>query len=226
GEILWQPTPTHSQVMTAEEAWLMVDMMKDVVRRGTGAGIWGSGFRHPAGGKTGTTNDGNDVWFVGYTADLVAGVWMGYDRPRKIKANAQGGTLAAPAWTAFMQEVYRRKPAPPDWPRPAGIVVREVDLRSGLLTSPYCGGGPVVTEFFVSGTEPTRECMPAVYTPYYDTTGGVPFDPAPRPLPVPPSDPGTRVQPGASPVPRPGQTRDTLPGARRPAAPEIRPTIP
>ncbi|MEX0908780.1 MAG: PBP1A family penicillin-binding protein, partial [Gemmatimonadaceae bacterium] len=237
GEILWQPTPTHSQVMTAEEAWLMVDMMKDVVRRGTGSGVWASGFRRPAGGKTGTTNDGTDVWFVGYTADLVAGVWMGYDRPRKIKANAQGGILAAPAWAAFMQEVYRRKPAPPDWPRPPGIVVREVDLRSGLLASPYCGGGPVVTEFFISGTEPTRECMPAIYSPYYDTTGGVPLDPAPRlPQPVRPADPGTRVQPGSAPLPRAGQprdtitfrrsSRDTVPVRIRPAIPELPPTRP
>ena len=55
----------------------------------------------PAGGKTGTTNDGTDVWFIGYTSDLVAGVSMGLDRPQKIKANAQGGVLAAPAWTAI-----------------------------------------------------------------------------------------------------------------------------
>ena len=61
---------------------------------------------YPAGGKTGTTNDGTNVWFIGYTSDLVAGVWMGFDRPQKIKANAQGGILAAPAWTAFMNEVY------------------------------------------------------------------------------------------------------------------------
>ncbi|MEX1187254.1 MAG: PBP1A family penicillin-binding protein [Gemmatimonadaceae bacterium] len=223
GEILWQPMPTHSQVMTAEEAWLMVDMMKDVVRRGTGSGVWASGFRRPAGGKTGTTNDGTDVWFVGYTADLVAGVWMGYDRPRKIKANAQGGILAAPAWTAFMQEVYRRKPAPPDWPRPPGIVVREVDLGSGLLASPYCGGGPVVTEFFISGTEPTRECMPAIYSPYYDTTGSIPPDPMPRPQPQPvrPVDPGTRVQPGTAPLPRLGQTRDTFSTRAAPPIPPV-----
>jgi membrane carboxypeptidase/penicillin-binding protein len=58
----------------------------------------------PAGGKTGTTNDGMDVWFVGFTADLVTGVWMGFDKKTKIKANAQGGVLAAPAWTMMMKE--------------------------------------------------------------------------------------------------------------------------
>ena len=94
-------------VLSPEEAWLMVSVMKDVVQRGTAAGSVGSQFHYPAGGKTGTTNDGTDVWFIGYTSDLVAGVWMGFDKPQKIKANAQGGILAAPAWTAFMNEVYR-----------------------------------------------------------------------------------------------------------------------
>ena len=187
-EILWQPTPTRAPVMSAEEAWIMVDMMKDVVRRGTAAGsVWGAGFHYPAGGKTGTTNDGTNVWFVGYTADLVAGVWMGLDLPQKIKSNAQGGVLAAPAWTTFMTEVYRRKPVPPDWPRPAGIVTREIDASTGLLASPSCPGSQVVTEFYVSGTEPTQDCatflIPGVpaqpRTPAADTTGPPPLAPNP-----------------------------------------------
>jgi penicillin-binding protein 1A len=131
GDVLWEPTPVRVPVMSAEEAWLMVSMMKDVVVRGTAAGSVGSQFHIPAGGKTGTTNDGADVWFIGYTSDLVAGVWMGMDRPKKIKSNAQGGILAAPAWTAFMREVYRRKPASPDWPRPDGIVERQI-VRAAL----------------------------------------------------------------------------------------------
>src|SRR3954468_9687953 len=159
GEILWQPTPTRTQVLSPEEAWIMVDMMKDVVRRGSAAGsVWGEGFHIPAGGKTGTTNDGTNVWYIGYTADLVAGVWMGFDRPQKIKDNAQGGVLAAPAWTAFMTDVYRRRPAPPDWPRPTSIVTREIDISSGLLATSYCPRDLVTTEFYISGTEPTRDC--------------------------------------------------------------------
>src|SRR5215210_4371856 len=159
GEILWQPTPTRTQVLSPDEAWVMVDIMKDVVRRGTAAGsVWGDGFHIPAGGKTETTNDGTNVWFVGYTADLVGGVWMGFDRPQKIKDNAQGGVLAAPAWTAFMTEIYRRKPAPPDWPKPMSIVTREIDVTSGLLQTPYCPRGLVSSEFYISGTEPTRDC--------------------------------------------------------------------
>lgn len=98
GKTVWQPQAKREAVLSPEESWLMVSMMKDVVLRGTAARISSSGFRVPAGGKTGTTNDGADVWFIGYTADLVAGVWMGFDKPTKIKANAQGGELAAPAW--------------------------------------------------------------------------------------------------------------------------------
>ncbi|MDB4905842.1 MAG: penicillin-binding protein family [Gemmatimonadetes bacterium] len=158
GDVLWAPEQQKVAVMSQEEAWLMVDIMKDVVRRGTAAGSVGSQFGLPAGGKTGTTNDGNDVWFVGYTSDLVAGVWMGFDRPEKIKGNAQGGVLAAPAWTAFMREAYRRKPAPPDWPRPAGIVSTEVDISTNLLRSPYCPAEVIARDYFIAGTEPTRVC--------------------------------------------------------------------
>lgn len=158
-EVLWQQTPSRTTVLSPEESWIMVDMMKDVIRRGTAAGsVWGAGFHHPAGGKTGTTNDGTNVWFVGYTADLLAGVWIGFDKPKKIMSDAQGGRLAAPAWTAFMTDVYRRRPAPPDWPRPLSIITREIDFTSGLLQTPYCPRNLVGSEVYIPGTEPTREC--------------------------------------------------------------------
>jgi penicillin-binding protein 1A len=225
GDVLWEPTPARAPVMSPEESWLMVSMMKDVVQRGTAAGSVGSQFRLPAGGKTGTTNDGADVWYIGYTSDLVAGVWMGLDKPAKIKSNAQGGLLAAPAWTAFMNEVYRRKPAPPDWPRPEGIVVRQIDPVSGLLAGPGCSGS--VNEFFIVGTDPTQPCVPSYATPGTDTTFGapgtstgvirpsVPSDTgfgSSRPY-VPPSD--AMIIPGAAPIPRasrptPRPSRDSI----------------
>ena len=164
GKVIWQPQINREAVLSPEESWLMVSMMKDVVMRGTASRIWSSGFHVPAGGKTGTTNDGSDVWFIGYTADLVAGLWMGFDRPTKIKNNAQGGELAAPAWSAFMTEVYRRKPAPPDWPRPDGVVTREIDALTGRLSTGECKGN-VVTEYFVAGTEPTHTCTENVPNP-------------------------------------------------------------
>ena len=177
-QVIWQPASQRVQVMSPEQAWIMVSMMKDVIQRGTAYGsVWDAGFHIPAGGKTGTTNDGTNVWFIGYTADLVAGVWMGFDRPQSIKYNAQGGILAAPAWTGFMTEVYRRKPTPPDWPMPSDITTREIDTKTGLLWTPDCGG-IATTEYYVPGTEPVSECSP--YTaPAATPVGAVP---AMRPL--------------------------------------------
>jgi penicillin-binding protein 1A len=194
GNVLWEPTPVHVPVMSPEESWLMVDMMKDVVRRGTAAGSVGANFHIPAGGKTGTTNDGADVWFIGYTSDLVAGVWMGLDRPKTIKSNAQGGILAAPAWTAFMNEVYRRKPSPPDWPRPEGRVSRQID--PGGAYPPIPGSG-FDTGF---GTLPGSRPAPAGQITRVDT--------AQRP----PSGTGSTIFPGATPLPRmsrPARGRDS-----------------
>ena len=212
GEVIWEPQPQLYPVMSPEEAWLMVDMMKDVIRRGTAAGSVGSQFSIPAGGKTGTTNDGTDVWFIGYTPDLVAGVWMGFDKPQKIKANAQGGTLAAPAWTAFMKEVYRRRAAPADWARPSGIVDRQVDMTTGLLATPYCPPDVVYTEHYIPGTEPVRTCD--VHTGFSTDTSGFgrsPNDTATRGFPpagppAPPTSGGTGVVvPGQVTMPRPAR---------------------
>jgi penicillin-binding protein 1A len=158
GATIYSAEAERIQVLSREEAWLMVDMMKGVIRHGTAAGSVGQYFHLPAGGKTGTTNDGGDVWFIGYTADLVAGVWLGFDQPKQIMSNAQGGRLAAPAWTSFMREVYERKPAPPDWPRPPAITSRFVDKETGLLHGPGCPIEDAYTEFYLPGTEPTREC--------------------------------------------------------------------
>jgi penicillin-binding protein 1A len=173
--------------------------------------VWGAGFHLPAAGKTGTTNDGTNVWFIGYTADLVAGVWMGFDLPQKIMGDAQGGRLAAPAWTQFMSEVYRRKPAPPDWPRPLSIITREIDVSTGMLQTPYCPRDLIATEFYIPGTEPTLECNKhyAGYMGVPDSTGAYPLPPAYQPTPTPPPSTG-RVIPGASPVPQPGRPSDTI----------------
>lgn len=158
GRLLYSAQPERVQVLGREEAWIMVDMMKDVLTRGSGTRVRSSGFTLPAAGKTGTTNEYTDVWFIGYTTDLVAGVWMGFDQPKRIKDNAQGGQLAAPAWAAFMREVYERKPAPPDWPRPFGIVSMAIDPVTGLRAGPACMSDSVRVEYFLPGTEPQGEC--------------------------------------------------------------------
>jgi penicillin-binding protein 1A len=214
GEVLWQATPSRYEVLSPPEAWLMVDVMKDVVRRGTAASVWASGFHVPAGGKTGTTNDGTDAWFVGYTPDLVAGAWVGFDRPQKIKANAQGGVLAAPAWTAFMSEVYQRRPTPPDWPRPSAIVSREIDSSTGMLRNPYCPADLVITEYFIEGTEPLQQCT--AHTPFntffpFDTLAPRPNSPSPVPAPSP--------TPSRVPLPHPSGTTTPTPHPSQPPQP-------
>jgi len=192
GKELWKPEVTREQVLTPEESWLMVDMMKDVIRRGSAAGaVANTGFNLPAGGKTGTTNDYTDVWFIGYTADLVAGVWMGFDKPQKIMPNAQGGRLAAPAWAQFMIEAYQRKPSPPDWPRPSSLVSRQVDDLTGLLANPGCPAANAYFEWFIPGTEPVAECPPR--------SGPPPALPSakakPRPAPGTTARPATPARP-------------------------------
>jgi penicillin-binding protein 1A len=177
GRVVWEPTTQRADVLSPEEAWLMVDMMKDVVRRGSAARIWASGFQIPAAGKTGTTNDYSDVWFIGYTPDLVAGVWMGFDRPQRIMPNAQGGRLAAPAWLAFMNEAYQRRAKPDDWDRPEMIIARNIDWSTGLLAGPACVDTTVVSEYFIPGTEPVRQCDP--FSPFAlpGTVGSEPAQP-------------------------------------------------
>ena len=157
GEVLWEPAPVRTAVLSSSEAWLMTDMLRDVVRRGTAARAT-QGLRVPAGGKTGTTNDGADVWFIGFTPELVAGVWMGLDRPRSIMRNAQGGDLAAPAWTAFMSEVYRRRSVDIGFGGPGGLLAVPVDRVTGLRAGPLCPADRVYIDYFVPGTEPTQEC--------------------------------------------------------------------
>ncbi len=185
GEVLWQPTPNRTAVLSTGEAWLMTDMLRDVVRRGTGTRA-GANLRVPAGGKTGTTNDGADVWFIGFTPDLVAGVWMGLDKPRSIMRNAQGGELAAPAWNAFMTEVYRRRSTAIDFPGPGGLIAVPVDRLTGLRAGPLCPADRIVIDYFVEGTEPTQECDGTLMGPIAtDSTFILPAA-GPVTVPVPP----------------------------------------
>jgi len=210
GHTIWAPSPVNAQVLSPEEAWLMVSVMKDVVQRGTAASSVGAVFHEPAGGKTGTTNDGTDVWFVGYTSDLVAGVWMGFDKPQKIKSNAQGGILAAPAWSAFMNEAYRRKPAPPDWPMPADIDTRTIDISTNMLATQFCPKNLITNEFYIPGTEPVQPCT--VHTGFApDTAGYGAYPSTAYPTPAYPPTSPTNVYPptGTTPAQTPRRPRDT-----------------
>ena len=159
GNIVWQPSPRTDRVMDPEHMWIVNSMMQDVVNKGTAySAVRGAGFMLPAAGKTGTTNGGTDVWFIGFTPELVTGVWMGFDDPQKIKANAAGGALAAPAWTAQMKDVYSRRPAPKDWQRPDGLITRELDASTGYLATEFCPRDERYWEWFIPGTQPQEYC--------------------------------------------------------------------
>jgi len=227
GKIVWQPQPRSISVMDTAHAWLMTDALRDVVRHGTAVGAVGSRINFPAGGKTGTTNDGFDVWFIGFTPDLVTGVWIGFDQPRKIKANAQGGVLAAPAWTAMMREVYERRAIPPAWPRPDGLTALDIDKTTGYKATPFCPKDVHYIESFIPGTEPTAFCP--IHSPFGAVGGvssplggtapdGAPQPTAPLPSGVQPANPtptapaparppqagtSTGVMGGTGPVPNP-----------------------
>ncbi len=173
GNIVWEPQTRRTQIIDKEHMYLVTNMMRDVIRRGTAFGaIWArGGFHQEAAGKTGTTNDGTDVWFVGFTPDLVTAVWIGFDQPKKIKANAQGGLLAGPAWARYMNEIYERRAPAEAWVRPEGLIAKQIDITTGYLVHPLCPRESRAFEWFVPGTEPTEICpvhnrlIPGLSTP-------------------------------------------------------------
>jgi penicillin-binding protein 1A len=156
GTVLWRaPVRKRERVLDAAEAFQLTSMLRSVVDGGTGRLVRERGVAGPLAGKTGTTNDGADVWFVGYTPTVVAAVWFGYDVPRPIGPSASGGRLAAPAWAAFYDGGWRER-EPADWTPPAGLVSRTIDAFNGELANEWC---PVTQrEWFRAGTEPTRIC--------------------------------------------------------------------
>jgi penicillin-binding protein 1A len=159
GTVVYQAPTERRFVLSPAVSFITTSLMRDVVDRGTGSGVRQAlPYSIPAAGKTGTTDEGADVWFIGVTPDLVAGVWLGFDRPQAILADASGGGLAAPVWGRVVADHYRRHPAPAPWNAPPDLQVRQIDRRSGMLATPYCPPGDVVTEYFLSGTEPTDNC--------------------------------------------------------------------
>ncbi|HVF40951.1 MAG TPA: PBP1A family penicillin-binding protein [Gemmatimonadaceae bacterium] len=137
------------------------DMMRDVVERGTASSI----RRYlpssiPVAGKTGTTNDNTDVWFIGLTPDVVAGVWLGFDKPRMITPGAAGGSLAAPVWGRMMARYYSSGGAASSargasaWTPPAGVISGELDRITGQIATLQTPADRRYTEYFVEGTEP------------------------------------------------------------------------
>ena len=158
GRMLWTAPTGSAAAIDPRIAYMTLSLIEGVVDEGTGSAVRSSGFWLPAAGKTGTTNDNKDAWFVGMTPDLVAGVWIGFDRPTTIAGNAGGGSLATPVWAAMMNEVYRTRPAPAGWSPPEGLVAMPVDTESGMIATEDCPLEQVRAEYFMPGTEPREFC--------------------------------------------------------------------
>lgn len=160
GRIVHEPAVRRHEAITAEAAFLTTSLMQDVVDRGTGSAVRAAGLPYdvPAAGKTGTTNDATDTWFVGVTPDVAAGVWIGFDQPRRILSGAEGGKLAAPVWGRIFADYYRTHPVPAPWSPPVSLLSVAVDVTSGMRATSACPPDEVHREWFIPGTEPAEYC--------------------------------------------------------------------
>jgi 1A family penicillin-binding protein len=141
----------HTRAIREGTAYMMSSMLSDVVSGGTAAGVRTAGFRLPAAGKTGTTDDYADAWFIGYTPHVVTGVWFGLDTPAPIMARGFGGTVAVPAWVRFMK--YATRGARPDWYEMPGDVEKVAICRlSGARAAPACRDHYVPVQFQMGAT--------------------------------------------------------------------------
>jgi 1A family penicillin-binding protein len=173
GIVIWEASHRTERAMDPAVAFVLTSMMRDVVERGTGGAVRSVGFRGPAAGKTGTTNDASDVWFIGYTPDLVAGVWIGLDRPATIVRGASGGTIAAPVWGRLMQRIYASRPMPADWRAPSGVATATVDRVTGVVVSDLCPGqGATYTEYFVRSAPAPQRCPGEYRDPLFTSDEG------------------------------------------------------
>jgi penicillin-binding protein 1A len=198
GQTVFQGASPAQRAISEATAFMMTSMLADVINAGTAWTARREGFTLPAAGKTGTTNDYHDAWFVGFTPKLVTGVWVGYDQPKTIVGNGYAAELAVPMWGRFMSAATRNDE--PEWFRPPSTVSSATICRlSGKLATDACrtaisfdaDGNPtnrsmVYTEYFVRGSEPTDYCpihgstLGAFAT--LATTGSMPA-PAPPPPP-------------------------------------------
>jgi penicillin-binding protein 1A len=174
GRVVWQQAPYSQPVIDPAAAFLIVSMLQDVVDRGTGTGVRGAGFSAPAAGKTGTTQDAADVWFVGFTPDVVGTIWIGLDRRQRILRGATGGQIVAPVWGRMMRQIAEGRSG---WTPPSGIQQYTVDEMGVVVDAGCVPQGPTRTEYFLRGMAPTRTCYPpADYWAYGDTGAYGEFD--------------------------------------------------
>lgn len=155
-ELPLPPQPPRRQVIPPEEAYLITSALTSVVKEGTGKAA--GSLQRPLAGKTGTTNQAKDAWFVGYSTDIVAGVWVGYDEALPLGYGESGAVTALPIWIGFMKAAGAGRPAV-DFPRPPGVISVRIDPASGLLALPDQADG--IDEEYLDGTAPTELAKPA-----------------------------------------------------------------
>jgi penicillin-binding protein 1B len=153
GSNMFEGKPEHRAVLDPRVAFLMDQLLEEVVRSGTGASIWSRGINFPVAGKTGTSHDG---WFAGFSSKLICIVWVGFDDNREL--NLEGAHSALPVWTEFMKRAYQHREYRnvTDFKAPAGVVSVQIDPQSGQLATAACP--KVRTEYFVEGTQPVELC--------------------------------------------------------------------
>jgi penicillin-binding protein 1A len=155
GKLLEDNTVYREEVLSPQSAFIITNMLESAINEGTGRGARLMGFLEPAAGKTGTTNDYTDGWFVGYTPELALGVWTGFDVNKSMGRNMTGARASLPTWTEVMKAYYRDHHGEP-FNEPEGIVHRVVCQKTGLLATSHCKRAR--REVFIDGSEPRRQC--------------------------------------------------------------------
>ena len=156
GDVAFEASEDPRRVLPEDVAFQLVTLMSDVVDRGTATGVRALGVRFPVAGKTGTTSDFKDAWFVGYSTSMVVGVWVGMDRPERIREGGTGSRLALPIWAEFMRRASRIE-RPGAFTPPDGM--RAVELCHVSYLRPV-DGCPVYTEYFkASDAIPSAHCQ-------------------------------------------------------------------
>ncbi len=159
GNVLEENLPKRKEVLSAETAYIMTDMLRSVLDQGTGVTARTVyGFTRPAAGKTGTTNEFTDAWFIGYTPQLVAGVWVGFDQPKlSLGQGSSGAVIALPIWANLMKRAHEELGLPVlDFEMPDGVVRVPVCAETKKLATPYCPH--VLNEVFRKDLAPTESC--------------------------------------------------------------------
>jgi penicillin-binding protein 1A len=155
GRTVWAPrTAAPTLALDPRVAFIVRDMMREAAERGTGYAARAQvPARIPIAGKTGTTNNNADVWFVGMTPDIVAGVWVGFDARRAIAPGVFGGTLAAPIWGQMIARYYQGREVG-SFSTPGGLLSFEIDKESGAPADSLTPSDRRYREYFLPGTEP------------------------------------------------------------------------